>query len=188
MQAFVSTGQFVHDVMPGLMRGRTGYRVLLASYRDFGDIAADLQGDRCRGLEITTRGGNLDAFEWVEALSPNSAVAVAQMERQAADAQRRVTRATDSNERHDLAIVYLGLTGFDKALQYALGLKRRGTANRVAVLTCDCDETTKKERLGAADCREAFVSNILTPWCGGYTDFVQLAEGMTEVWPQVRTR
>lgn len=177
---FISTGQFVHDVVPGIMRGRQRLNVLLASYNEL-DIPLAPPGPAQNGLEITLRSGGLKHYT----LLPSESVAQ-QMERQSGDAQNIVDGWEDPAEHYDLAVVYLGLTGFDKALMYALGLRRRHIADRVVVITCDCNKVSKEQKLKRILDAGTLVAAIITPWCGGQDDFGELYNGFIEVWPQVR--
>ena len=183
---FISTGQFVHDVLPGMMRGKKKFRVLMTNYNDL-DIPPAPLGQRQRGLEITVRSGGLEAYAFLEP-KHRGETAVEQMERQASVAQDAVERGTDNTERYDLAVVYLGLTGFDKALMFALKLRRLGVASSVAVLTCDCDTSAKQRKLERLICGGPITSALLTPHCGGQADLEELYDGLLEVWPQVRAK
>jgi hypothetical protein len=103
-------------------------------------------------------------------------------------AQQAVAHATDNSERYNLAVVYLGLTGFDKALMYALGLRRRQIAEQVAVITCDCNKSSKSHKLERILTARTLTAAIITSWCGGQDDFADLYDGIREVWPQLRGR
>ena len=180
---FISTSQFVALRLPALMRDRRTFRVLLASYRDFGYIAHRPHG--LARLEIITRQGNLayagegPGGRMVRPQSAEEMVLEAHM------AQDAVERALDGSARFDLAVVYLGLTGFDKAWQYALRLKRIGGVSSLAVLTCDCDEERKAAVLGPYAGR-AIADALITPACGGQGDFQAIYDGILKAWPKSR--
>jgi len=181
---FITTGQFIHDALPSLMRGKTGFSVLLATYNDAGDIVAGVPIPA--GLRITTRTGNL-VYSVREPVGRFDEPVPRQMECQAAVAQAAVSSATD-REAYDLAVVYLGLTGFDRALSYALRLHRDKTATTVAVLTCDCDKQEKEKKLrrhvDAGDISMA----LITKACGGQADLPDIHLGLQEIWPQCKLR
>jgi hypothetical protein len=127
-------------------------------------------------------------YEIREPKRPGDELVTEQMERQAGAALDGVADATEDVERYDLAVVYLGLTGFDRALMFALGLKRRNVASAVVVLTCDCDKSAKQRKLERLIGGGPITSALLTPHCGGQGDLEELHDGLLEIWPQVRVK
>ncbi len=184
--ALISTTQFVQDVLPGLMRDHAAYRVLLATYNDVGDEPVGFLPPGSGGLEITTRCGN-HAYTWDDvrrlATVPGED---ARIGARASQAQEAVAAATDRSERYNLAVVYFGLTGFDKALTYALLLKRRGQAETVIGLTCNCLLEHKMDKLERPLHERRIDTALVTPACGGQGDFQHLIAGITATWPSVR--
>ncbi len=184
---FITGGQFIREQLPELMKGHTSFRVLLATYNDLGMEVDDALKCLGRGLEVTTRAGNLEYSpqEVLNALSPPAALK--RMEHEASAAQSVVERAIRQDATcYDLAIVYIGLTAFDRSLKYAVGLKKYGKASNVVVLTCDCDLKTKETKLVSSVDSHLISSAISTKWCGGQCELTNITVGIVAQWDSIR--
>jgi hypothetical protein len=184
---FITTGQFVQERLPQLMAGRPAFRVLLATYNDLGMEVDDVLKHLGRGLEVTTRAGNLEYSpqEVLNTLSPPAARK--RMEAEASAAQSVVERAIRQDATcYDLAVVYVGLLGFDRSFAYAAGLKKYDRASSVVVLTCDCDLKTKEAKLASSVDSGLISSAIITKWCGGQRELANITVGLVAQWDGLR--
>lgn len=178
----LTIGEFV-ERLPDIVAGREQLKALFASYREINEPKRGWGLTGKRGLEVTVRSGMLTAYGVQPSRNPLEELR--QMERQALHAQRLVSACIDdiAAEGYGLAVVYLGLTAFAPALDFARSVKRVLPQIVLATLTCDCKMEEKIPALERYVADSTINIPMWTRECGGEVEMAYLAEALIAAWP-----
>jgi hypothetical protein len=81
------------------------------------------------------------------------------------------------------AVIYAGLTGFDRAVNSARSIKQQNPGAKVAVVTCDCDPRKAEEILRPLLDSHELDFVIVDHRCGGYGAMREILDGIVRIWP-----
>lgn len=178
MTAFFATYNVVRGHDNGLVKhGKGGLTIWVQNgdviYSDvaFGMLAAGVFNPSDPVMRIVSEAGN-------RKLNAQAATAQAQVEQALADQPAIV------NAENILAVVYAGLSAFDKAVAFASSLRAQHSHATVVVLTCDCQLESKGFELKPLMERGVIDYALATPECGGRKPMRTLLEALVAAWPK----
>ena len=198
MITVVSEAEFKRFSLRDLVHAHTGpLSVLFVTYNNIEDVKQDgvqdtgyddlrivVQTASYRVPDIVTIG--LIAGASLSKLDPASGLEMMEfasslMHETGEEAQKEVeSKLSDPDSlESDIVFVYVGVSGFDGAIQFADRVARANPDTKVIVLSCDCNST---HRFYCSDLAKHLHQVVITPECGGRGALGQIYEEINRLW------
>lgn len=200
---FKTVETFISDELPRLVQGKQQMTAFFATYNVVNRYENGLVKHGKGGLTIRVQNGDViysdAAFGMLVAgaFHPSdpsmrrvSDIGNRILNTQAATTQAKVEQALADqlaivNAENILAVVYAGLSAFDKAVAFASSLRAQHPHATVVVLTCDCQLESKRFELEPLIKQGVINYALTTPECGGREPMRKLLEALIAAWPKI---
>lgn len=197
---FVSVSEFLQNILPRLIAGKTVAHAVFTTYNAVSGYKDGAVVTGKPGLSAEVYSGGYSppltaTLSAIKAMSRNElrvAESIINEESGLAGmAQHIVEQSMKENSALEFqrsgqlfSVVYAGLHAFEEAIDFSCKFKREHPASYVVVLTCDCDIERKKGELQPHINLKELDVVVVTRKCGGYSDMRDLLEGLIAAWPQ----
>lgn len=187
--------QFVDNQLPQLVQNPL--TALFSTYREVSGYENGSVETGKKGLKVIVQNGRMafDPFDLAGLMIGNifpehpearkiGDVALESCEYRAGSAQERVERVLAlKKDDNMLAVIYAGVSGFEKATDFAVRLKQENPKTIIVVLTCDCNPSWKEESLLPLVEAGEIDYALVTGECGGRRAMKSILEKLVSIWP-----
>ncbi|MFA6227100.1 MAG: hypothetical protein WC631_01290 [Candidatus Paceibacterota bacterium] len=186
-----SVESFIRDQLVKLVSDFTSLNAMFISYRPIGEYQDGLVKTNKDGLQIFVSKGKeanqdlaaLGIWTLAHGTIEEDVAYHNTCQRIATNEVAGVVGKIPSERKSDVLVIYLGLSGFNAAVEFIRKTKETIPAMKVVAVTCDCDLESKRPTASLLIASGEIDYFVVTKGCGGTGAMSKILEAMIETWP-----